>query len=265
MNPFTDEYLNHEINAMDFPAEGAEVGDAKFLIRELPFGRINDYLAVNFRAEPLSIPTYIRDKTLWMSLTPMEAQSMAVPLHRAQYHDTVAIGGLGLGYFPLRLAQFVEEGSALVEKIDVYEQNEDCIELFHKLHGDKSAIKHINFIPGDIRENLAGKVYDFAFIDIYEGAGEEEMADDIEGFLGANTIGEYRYWGQELMLGTCSEAFVIDNKRRLMELGIFTLADSLFYEQFGETDGSGMRSPFQDESYAEDIVTRHIEMMEAQL
>jgi len=116
VNVFTDEATQAAIDFMAIPDRKTVVGSAEVFYRTA-VGRLDDYLNVQMRLDPLRVPTYrLDDSGLWMTLTPMEVQSAWVPIQRA--HGTVVLGGLGLGYAALAMAAKPEVTRVTV---DVYQ------------------------------------------------------------------------------------------------------------------------------------------------
>ena len=262
MNPFDEDALATEIAFMTFPPARAEIGDAFFHWREVyDLIRLNDYLNVQVRVGLPRLPTYgTKGDGLWMTITPMEIQSQWVAIQRACYHGGhIAIGGLGMGYVPLKIANELHNSDISFE-IDVYESNADCIALFKHLHGERPEMAHINIIHGDLRELCVGKYYEYMYNDIYQKLLQEDIIEDIKFFLTNNDIEEYRYWGQEAALFMCAENgdLIMRARRR----NIITYDDSNFFRMFSTYDGSGLRAPSYDEGFCEEAINAHIDAVE---
>jgi len=130
------------------------------------------------------------DGDVWMSITPMEIASHYVPIQKAR--GKVGVGGLGMGYFILKIMEKPE-----VTSIDIYELNPTVIEIFKDLHRDKVGFEKCNFILGDLLETCTGKQYDFFYNDIYLTLGSEEAPIDTHQLFEDNQIEDIHYWGME--------------------------------------------------------------------
>jgi hypothetical protein len=261
MNIFDMDYTREEIKFMGLPKDtDLTVGDARVHVREFPGGRLDAYLNVEWLVETLEIPTYYKNGSTWMSVTPMEVQSMWVAIERAKLSETVAVGGLGLGYCVLRMCE--PDNGGVTESITVYEQSQNCIDIFKSLHENRPGFDKLLFVCGDIREECVGKSYDFMFNDIYQSTGQDEILDDIEFFLTNNDIREYRYWGQELMsmLAVEHEDFEQEGHPEWMrDHTILTWEDSSLFEMHKNSEGSNLRFAFNDEEFAFACVQQHLE------
>lgn len=260
MNIFDMNYTRQEIYFMNMPDDtDITVGDTRFFVREFTSGRLDAYLNVEWVIDPLMIPTYYLNGGIFMSITPMETQSMWVAIERAKQASIVAMGGLGLGYAALRMC---DPGSGgVTERIDVYEQSQDCVDAFTQLHSKRPGFEILNFIVGDIYETCVGKTYDFMFNDIYEHTGQDEILTDISYFLSKNTIEEYRYWGQELMMMVSTDHWDFDAEGHPMALrdaGILTHEDSTLFDMHRQSEGSNMRVGFDDNEFAFTCIEAHL-------
>jgi hypothetical protein len=260
MNIFDMDYTRQEVAFMGLPMDtDLTVGDARIVVNELPFGRLDAYLNVDFVIEPLVIPTYLLNGDIFMSVTPMETQSMWVAIERAKQAETVALGGLGLGYCVLRMCD--PDGGGVTTRIDVYEQSQDCIDAFNQLHRGKPGFGILNIIHGDIYKECVGRTYDFMFNDIYQCTGQDEILTDIQFFLQKNKIKEYRYWGQELMAMVATGSYDFDSEEHpamMRDQGILTYEDSTLFAMHEESEGSSMKTGFSDEDFAFNCVDMHI-------
>lgn len=191
VNPFSSEYLAQEIAWYDMkPYQAGNV-----LCRYLPTtGRpVNDYLNWCFENPIVPIPVLTIAKRVWMSLTKMELQSMAVPIFLAE--GVVATAGLGMGYFPLRVAEKPE-----VERVYVFENNPHVIKFFRSQFRSRTGFDKITIVQGDVYKNFIQKAVDFCFMDIYQTMLPDEVITDADYFINRNNISQYHYWGQERSL-----------------------------------------------------------------
>jgi len=186
-NPFTTRYLKEEV---EFYGNGEYSNNGITVKIDKGVGRLDDYLNKAYRVGEAEFPILRIDKKIWMSLTWMEVQSCFLPIELC--YGEVGLGGLGLGYVPLRLAAKDD-----VDYIDVYEIDPRIIRYFLATFHDRPGFKKINIIEGDARKLLRDKYYDYVFMDIYKSLLMDEMLDDIRLFLGNNDIPNYMFWTKE--------------------------------------------------------------------
>ena len=235
-SPFTDEYLRQEVDFYGRPAPTNRGGLTIRYIR--PQRRCDDYLNVNFHLDPgFDVPALYHSNTLWMSLTWMEVQSLWVPI--AMAHGRAATVGLGLGYFALRVLDQVEH-------LTVYEKDERVIRWFVDTFADRIGDK-ITFVHGDARELLQNQEFDYLFVDPYGTLCPDEVITDMRLFWGANDIGVYRFWGQELVVwyalgfGLMTPINLTREERRL-------------FAHWQQSEDSKLRSPHLDYEFVDSVV-----------
>lgn len=193
-NPFTFEYLEKELAFYNLPKDYKfENTDIKVVNRQFMGGQLDDYLNTNFYTETFQIPSLFIGGKIWMSVTPLEIQSAYLALKRA--NGVISTCGLGLGYYALRAALKDE-----VERVDVYEINDNIISWFLETFKDRKEIEKINIIAGNVFDNLKGKTYNYVFMDRYQTLLSDEVISDIYHFSKSNTIKRYDFWGQERVL-----------------------------------------------------------------
>jgi hypothetical protein len=193
VNPFTDEFLDEELEFYDLRKPYSKDGVQVRLVK--PAGRLDDYLNKNWRVPrpDLQVPALFVDGELWMSLTYMEIQSLYVPITSAA--GIVGTAGLGLGYFALRTAALKQ-----VERVDVFEVEPRVVEFFKARFGDRPEAKKINITVGDARKKMLRRSFDFIFMDVYQTLLGDDVIDDIRLFNKEASFQEYRFWGQERVL-----------------------------------------------------------------
>lgn len=241
-DPFTMEAQRAAVEFMS--VEPAQYGCASTTIKTIPSVPVDDYLSKCWRTMEYDTPAYGDGSGLWMTLTPMEVQSAHVAIERGHLHNHVAVGGLGLGYVPLAIAEHPN-----VHTVDVYEMNEDCVALFQLLHKDKPGFGKISFIIGDVRKKLNGKRYDYCYMDIYQTLLPEEVLEDIPLFRDNNEIGEYRFWGQELAIKVAVE---YGHNFYLEDLPV-TDEELHFFWKFEQSEFANLRPPMEDVGLCEDL------------
>lgn len=189
VSPFSDAYWKAELKAYGLRKSRYVVEHVSidwFTIQ----GRCDDYLNVNMRFDDTSLPRLGINGHLWMSLTPMEIQSAALAIFRAK--GVVATGGLGLGYFALRVAAKPE-----VTKVIVFESEPLLIEWFKRMFKARPELAKIEFVEGDVRKLFKGYTVNFAFMDVYDDMLPEAIIKDARLFRRKNKIGRYHFWGYE--------------------------------------------------------------------
>lgn len=237
-NPFTDDYVQKELDF--YNAKPYKKGDIKVDVVKLQ-GVVPDYLNVQYQTGKFNIPRFMINGKLWMSLTPMEIQSQWVPIHYCSF-GSVALAGLGMGHAALRIAEHED-----VDNIDIYEINSDVVEYFKERFIDRPNFEKFNFILGDARETLRGQWYDYLYVDIYQASFPDEVISDAELFIGENTIGEYRFWGEEK---------VIKNARSEFQMPVMVSeVERTFFKMWLESEAAQLRDSSCLE-YNEDYVRK---------
>ena len=190
-NPFTDEYMAGEVDFYDLTEPYDK--DGVVVKMQNVAGRCDDYLNKNMRFSGIDVPTLFIDKKLWMSMTWMEVQSAYLALERAV--GDCATGGLGLGYYTLKLM-----ADDNVDSIDVYEREPRIVDFFKEKFGGRSGFEKVNFIVGDVREEMVDKEYNHVFMDIYPNLCSSEVISDYKLFNSKNYIEDYNFWTQEKII-----------------------------------------------------------------
>ena len=133
----------------------------------------------------------IRADRVWMSLSPVEIESLAphVPL----MHGHVVIAGLGMG-----LALYNALLRPAVRRVTVLERDPEVIDLFAAIGGsdwpapDRFAIEQI-----DARAWQSSKPVDYLYADIWDKLGAAEAADDTRAICRNSRPKSAGYWGME--------------------------------------------------------------------
>ena len=245
-NPFTTEYVRQEIKWLGArPSEG-DGNQSVYVKTKKLRGRCDDYLARQFRNDTpaLRVPILVFGGKLWMSLTPMEIQSMWVPLQYAG--GQVGTAGLGLGYFPLKAA-----ASKNVESVTVVEQSQEIIEWFNgwapKKHPE--AYAKLDIIHGDVREFLDDESiwFDTWFMDVYSTSLPDEVITDIQRF--GEKAETYRFWGQEL-----AQLQVLIDGHDYVPTMSYDFAGKHFLQTFLDSENAGMAKRLDPEFCAEALI-----------
>lgn len=223
-NPFSDAFVKKEIQfygLSEYDKDGIKIETTRIL------GRCDDYLNVNFRDGSLHCPRFFIDKLLWMSLTPMEIQSHYIPIGQAR--GKIGIGGLGMGYFLLKVME-----KDAVKSIDVYEIETRATTFFIKNFKNRKGFDKVNFIIGDIHKTMENKKYDFVYMDIYSDMLSDSVISDKILFLKNNKIIDYHFWCQEKVF------------KQAYEYGLLSLEDlpfdvKLFFMKWSASKGARLR------------------------
>lgn len=148
-------------------------------------------------------PVFKVDGHLWMSITPMEAESHVVPIHLANeaHVKTVAVGGLGLGYY---LAMIM--GMDHLESIVVFEREQRVVDYFTDCFGTREGFSKIKFVVGDIHSTMRDYSFDLCYMDIYPGVGDPQAIRDKIVFCTHNKIKNYWFWTEERFLFSAVQA-----------------------------------------------------------
>lgn len=122
---------------------------------------------LGFFSRPVRFPTVYEGEMPWMSVCPSEINSMQEQMRAA--HGRTLVLGLGLGYYPFRIAPRAE-----VRPITIVERNPDVIRLFCDLLLPQFPFREkIEVVEGDAiayLQGLSDGAFDFCFADIWEGA-----------------------------------------------------------------------------------------------
>lgn len=192
MNIFSIEYAKNEIKKVRF--KEYEYNNIKLFYKTLtPINNLQGYMETRvFTTNNIDIPVFTIDNQVWMSCTPMEMASHYVPIKKAK--GRVGVAGLGMGYYILRIMN-----KKSVKSIDLYEIDEKVINIFKKEFSNRKGFEKINFIQGNLFDNLKNTDYDFFYNDIYPTLGSTEAIDDMKYIKKQYPkIKNYHYWGLEL-------------------------------------------------------------------
>jgi hypothetical protein len=133
----------------------------------------------------------VRNKRVWMSLSPVEVESLAP--HVAHMRGHVVIAGLGMG-----LALYNALLRPAVQRVSVLERDGEVIALFAEITGSgwpesgRFSIERV-----DAREWHSPRPVDFLYVDIWDRVGGPQAAAETRIIcrnLRPNSAG---YWGME--------------------------------------------------------------------
>ena len=175
LNPFSEEYFVSEL--------------AFYGLKE-PYSKNG----LSVWSDEQGIPFLKFDDTIWMTLKPKIVQTHYLSTSRAT--GAVLTGGLGLGYFPLRVA-----AKDNVQRVDVYELDRRVIDFFIERFSDRPEMEKINLIHGDFRE-LASGHYDYALVDIYTNpvSSISQVFQDLTLLKSRVTVSKIQVWCEELIV-----------------------------------------------------------------
>jgi len=240
---FSDEFVKQEIAFMGLDKSFSEDG-VVLTLKEI-HRRCDDYLNKNYRGGELTCPVLSIDGLVWMSLTPMEIQSNYMAWRATG--GLVGMGGLGLGYAPMRAASQEE-----VEDVYVYENDQRVIDFFLHHHRKREELKKIKVIKvDDLRDTITldedFPEFDSFYMDIYQSLLPNEAIDDWKLMASSNLAQEFRFWGQEraYLEGLCHE--IIGPEQ-------VPMYDRVFLRKWQRTENSAMQNTNLDYAYIEELL-----------
>lgn len=133
----------------------------------------------------------IREDRIWMSLSPVEIESLAPHVARMRGH--VVIAGLGMG-----LALYNALLRPAVRRVTVLERDSEVIALFAAMT-DRSWPESARFTieHADAREWLSSEPVDYLYADIWDKIGASEAAADTRIICRNLRPKSAGYWGME--------------------------------------------------------------------
>ena len=133
----------------------------------------------------------VRDDRVWMSLSPVEVESLAP--HVAQMRGRVVIAGLGMG-----LALYNALMRPAVRQVTVLERDSQVISLFAAIvSGDWGGSERFSINHADAREWRSAEPVDFLYADIWDKVGAPEAAGDTRMMYRNLRPKSAGYWGME--------------------------------------------------------------------
>jgi hypothetical protein len=178
-------------------------------------GRVSVYI------HPRHGANLIVDGVTWMSLSRHEIIGHLLPISLAIRN--IAIAGLGLGYFVLRVM-----GKNDVESLDVYEIDSDVIDFFKLTFSNRDGFDKVNFIEGDVYETFKDKNYDFVYSDIYLNKYSDEIIFGAEFFSKKSLKNIYIWTQDEILFNACSRYKLIpknslnDKEKQIFNTGLIS-------------------------------------------
>lgn len=157
-----------------------------------------EHVPVGYFDRPFIYPALTQNGRIWMTVTPLEIETMRPHIDLAR--GKIAVMGLGLGYYA-----FMASMKSEVSEITIVELSGEVISLFERYllpqfpHGEK-----IRIIRGDafdfLQSELARGGFDYVFCDLWHDA-----ADGMEMFLRLKEMErlspatEFSYWIEDTM------------------------------------------------------------------
>lgn len=188
-----------------------QIGNVRLTYKDCE-GFLGGYLYKGYISQD-KIPGLFIGESLWMSITPMEVESHYLPIKKAC--GKVGVAGLGLGYY---VQEILEKDN--VESIDVYEINQDVIDMYIENFGLDD---RVNIINQDVL-TMKNKEYDFFYADIYKGILDSEAIKHKALIKANNAIDKYFIWTQEGMALALFKKGIVEESLVDCEIRAFILA-----------------------------------------
>lgn len=236
-----DKYLKNpyynSIKLSNIEQKGVEIENLSFEPYELiPIGEItvdypNGYLErtnIGYFKSPLPYLAISKNKTIWMSITPSEIDSMEKEIKEAK--GKVITFGLGLGYYAYMVSLKND-----VESVTIVDNDDDIIDLFltyilpqfefkNKIHVVKSDA--FKFLTNSLQE------YDYAYFDLWHSPTDGLMMYlKIKPYEKKNPHTKFAYWLNESI-----EAMYRRCKLTLLEEQLNQFDEQCYIESSCETD-----------------------------
>lgn len=160
---------------------------------------------LGFFTEGFRFPAVLEDGNEWMTLTPVDVDTVEAAISAAR--GRVITFGLGLGYYAFAVSEREE-----VESVTVVERSEEVIALFKKHllplfpHGEKVRVVHADAF--EYAEHvMPNERYDYAFVDTWRDASDGlPMYERMKALEKLSPKTEFSYW---------IEGFIISRQRAL--------------------------------------------------
>jgi len=154
-----------EIKWECYPAYRAAICDDM-----MTYDDFTEIAPVGFFPDNFKFPAVLENGNEWMTLTPIDVDTVQDAIHDA--HGKVITFGLGLGYYAYMTAR-----KDNVESVTVIEKSEKIIELFKKhilpRFDCKEKIRIVNMDAFEYAEHIMPKEeYDYAFVDTWRDASD---------------------------------------------------------------------------------------------
>jgi hypothetical protein len=247
MNRFSDEYAKQEVawySLKEYKKNGIKIHSKPI------YGRQDEYFNKRFWIREFDVPVLFINDHLWMSITPLEVQSMALPIERAM--GKVGTGGLGMGYFALKCAE-----KDVVSEVKVWETNADVIQFFTESFSHRKGFEKIKIIQADVRD-MRNESFSYFFMDIYQQKLPDVVFEDMDNFKQHNKAGIYDFWCQDWPL---LQAVIDQHEPYLLqdEAELFMEFDQCPYPDDEDTTRKvHLYSEFHDDEFMEKLLTDYM-------
>jgi hypothetical protein len=218
VNPFSWEYFYQELQFLQNIVPG-DSGNVSIRKKTYETTTVEGYMNNMYSIDPIrieNIPILYIDGQIWMSITPMEVQSHFMPIYLAT--GIVGVAGLGLGYAVQRMIEKED-----VERVNVYEINEDVIQLYLNSFGHSPKLQ---IVRQDVRQ-MRDMYYDFFYADIYKDQQDCDATTDYRLLMDNNMISEYFYWTMEANIIELLQGGYGDEIPTWLKVVTFPLIDQL--------------------------------------
>lgn len=157
-----------------------------------------EHVPLGYFADSFDYPALARDGRVWMTITPLEIETMRPHIARAR--GKIAVMGLGLGYYA-----YMASLKTCVESITVVESDPQVISLFrdHILpqfpYREKLRISRYDAFDF-ARNSLPGGKYDYVFCDLWHDAADGmEMYLRMKALEPLSPATEFSYWIEDTL------------------------------------------------------------------
>lgn len=137
------------------------------------------------------------ERTLWMSVTPMERESQFFHAIAASGHTVIM--GLGMGMLLYNVIRKEE-----VIQVTVVEKNPEVVELLPEITDFENweGAEKVEFVIEDARKWKPNSTVDVLLVDIWPNLGDEQLRPDLIRIQRNVQAAEVAAWGQELDFAT---------------------------------------------------------------
>jgi hypothetical protein len=198
MKPYNKNFVFQEMKKYNNLVNPGTCGDYKIVKNTMNKQDLQGYMYENSDDYDIDIIQLYRNNTCLMKLSPREIESSYNAISFS--YGKVGIVGLGIGYVVQEIAKKTK-----VEKVIVYEDNEELIELYYQNFEENEKIKIIR----DSALNASREIFDFFYVDAHKDQLTSEVVKDYIDFNKIHEIEEYAFYGLEHFLLSCKYEDII--------------------------------------------------------
>ncbi|AQR97734.1 hypothetical protein [Clostridium saccharoperbutylacetonicum] len=198
MKPYNKNFVFQEMKKYNNLVNPGTCGDYKIVKNTMNKQDLQGYMYENSDDYDIDIIQLYRNNTCLMKLSPREIESSYNAISFS--YGKVGIVGLGIGYVVQEIAKKTK-----VEKVIVYEDNEELIELYYQNFEENEKIKIIR----DSALNASREIFDFFYVDSHKDQLTSEVVKDYIDFNKIHEIEEYAFYGLEHFLLSCKYEDII--------------------------------------------------------